>query len=275
MKKSKVFIYLTIAFIWSWTNWFIGLHYLSQGITDQTYGQFVKYFFIGVYGPTIGAVITTFYFGGFKGLLDLFKKLLIWKVPIKIYLTVVFLPLLFLVSGLGLYAIFVGNIGRFDWNAGLAIPGLLWSALFAGPLGEELGWRGLMLPELQKKYSAFISSLIVGLFWYSWHIPLFWAPFGTLVSGDDHSVYLLFIYLTIVACLSCINAWLINNSRGSVLITILFHLSVNAGIALLFFPELKDHYKQLYLFSTPVIILFTIYLGLRTRFNKKQALINR
>ena len=37
--------------------------------------------------------------------------------------------------------------------------------LFAGPLGEELGWRGFALNELQKKHSPIKSSIIIGFWW--------------------------------------------------------------------------------------------------------------
>ena len=43
-------------------------------------------------------------------------------------------------------------------------------------IGEELGWRGFLLPTLQTRLSAIASALIIGLIWFCWHIPLFWAP---------------------------------------------------------------------------------------------------
>lgn len=48
-------------------------------------------------------------------------------------------------------------------------PGLMLftflATLVKGPLGEELGWRGYALNELQKKYSPLKSFLIIGLLW--------------------------------------------------------------------------------------------------------------
>jgi membrane protease YdiL (CAAX protease family) len=190
-------------------------------------------------------------------------------VPFKNYLVIVFLPLLCLASALALYSFFIGDIGHFDRHAGVAIPSILLASLLAGPLGEELGWRGILLPEFQKKFPAFKSSLIIGVIWYCWHIPLFFAPFGTLVSGAPLTFFTLLFFLVFVICLSCIYTWLVNQSKGSVLMSLLIHLSINAGIALLFFPELKDHAKQLYFLSTPAFLLFTLYLGLTTKFEKK------
>ncbi|HEV8487827.1 MAG TPA: CPBP family intramembrane glutamic endopeptidase [Blastocatellia bacterium] len=267
MKGTKVFIFLLVAFLWAWTNWFIGLRCLAENLDGNGVNRFVNFFFIGVYGPSLSAILTSFYFGGFRESVALLKKLIIWQAPLTIYVAIFVVPILFLMSGIGLYAWFVGPIGHFDKHAIVMIPHVLWGAIFAGPLGEELGWRGLLLPELQKKFSAFQSSLIVGVIWYGWHIPLFYAPFGTLVSGQPLAFIPLLVYLVFVICLSCIYTWLVNNSKGSVLIAMLIHLSINAGIALLFFPELKNGYKMCYLLSTTTILLLTTYLGIKTGFD--------
>lgn len=37
-----------------------------------------------------------------------------------------------------------------------------------GSLGEEIGWRGFMLSQLQLNYSPIISSIILGLVWGFW-----------------------------------------------------------------------------------------------------------
>lgn len=271
MRNRKSIVFLFITFGWSWINWFIGLYFLSTEANDETINQFVKYFFAGVYGPFIGAIITTMYFGGFKGLLELLKKLFIWKIPLHNFLAVILLPLLFLASGIGLYSLFIGSPGVFE-NKSLAIPALLLNSVYIGPLGEELGWRGFLLPELQRDNSAIKSALIVGFIHFSWHIPLFWAPFGALVSGQPLSIFLVFTYLVLVTCWSGVQTWLVNNSNGSVLIAILFHLFINAGIALLFFPELyTDAYrsKTVYYLSSVVTIPFTLYLGFKTKLKSR------
>jgi len=274
VKNNRSFSFLLIAFGWSWINWSIGLYFLSGGINNETISQFVKFFFIGVYGPAIGAIITTAYFGGLAETLTLLKKLFIWKYPVFNYFVVFALPLLFLGSGIVLYALLFDNPGVFEKQAVLTIPLILLQSLYAGPLGEELGWRGLLLPELQKNNSAIKSSVIVGFMHFSWHLPLFWAPFGTLLSGQPFSALLTFTYLVLVICWSCTQTWLVNNSKGSVLIAILFHLFVNAGIALLFFPKINsdaNHAKTVYYLSSFVTIPFTVLLYLKTKLVKKNV----
>ena len=257
MNNKKTYIFLLITIIWSWTFWLIGLNLLVNGINQESIGKFLIFFFTGVYGPSISAIVTTIIFEGFEGVSNLLKKLFIWNVPFKNYLYIIILPIIFVIIGIGLYNIFIGDIGSFDLMAFLSIPTILWAGFYAGPLGEELGWRGFLLPELQKKHTNLKSAIIIGVIWFIWHIPLWWAPFGTLVSGESISFLPVITYFLMLICLSIIITWLVINSKGSVLVALLFHLSINAGIALLFFPELNVDFKKVHLLSSIGMLLFT------------------
>jgi membrane protease YdiL (CAAX protease family) len=260
MDNKRIFTFLILTIVWSWSFWFIGLDHLTNGITQESIGNFLMFFFTGVYGPTISGIVTTLIFDGIAGVLSLLKKLFIWNVPLKNYLYIIILPLIFVIVGIGLYYIFIGDIGSFDKMAFLSIPTILLAGLYAGPLGEELGWRGFLLPEFQKIYSNLKSAILIGIIWFVWHIPLFWAPFGTLVSGEPISFLPVITYFIMIICLSIIITWLVIESKGSVLVAILFHLSINAGIALLFFPELNLDFKKVHLLSGIGMIIFTLIL---------------
>lgn len=257
MNRKKLFVFLILTFLCSWTLWIIGLNLLSDGINQESIGKFLIFFFTGVYGPSISAIVTTFIFNGIEGVLNLLKKLFIWNVPFKNYLFIIILPIIFVIIGIALYNIFIGDIGSFDLMAFLSIPTILWAGFYAGPLGEELGWRGFLLPELQKEHTNLKSAIIIGVIWFIWHIPLWWAPFGTLVSGESISFLPVITYFLMLICLSIIITWLVINSKGSVLVALLFHLSVNAGIALLFFPELNMDFKKVHLLSSIGMLIFT------------------
>lgn len=172
-----------------------------------------------------------------------------------------------MIIGIGLYSLLVGQIESFDNTAFLTIPTILWAGLYAGPLGEELGWRGFLLPEFQKRLTNLKSAVIIGVIWFIWHIPLFWAPFGTLVSGTPIGILPVLTYFIMLICLSIIITWLVINSKGSVLIAILFHLSINAGIALMFYPELNSDFKIVHLLSSIPILIFTIFLIVKNKLN--------
>lgn len=265
MKNKKIVTFLIITFLWSWTSWLIGLNYLKGGITQETMSMFLIFFFAGVYGPTISAIITCMFFDGTPGVLNLFKKLLIYNVSYKNYIFIILAPIIFVIIGIGLYSFLIGDIGNIEPKAFLSIPTILWAGLYAGPLGEELGWRGYLLPEFQMQFSNLRSAIYIGVIWFAWHIPLFWAPFGTLVSGEAISFLPVIAYFAMLICLSIIITWLVINSKGSVLIAILFHLSINAGIALLFFPELNLDFKKVHLLSSVGILLFTAILIVKNK----------
>ncbi|MGB5371997.1 MAG: CPBP family glutamic-type intramembrane protease [Flavobacteriaceae bacterium] len=265
MNRKKLIVFLLLTFLWSWILWIIGLKYLSDGINQETINKFLVFFFVGVYGPTIAGIITTLFFDGPMGVFELIKKLFIWKVPLKYYVYLILLPLIFVIIGIALYSQFIGEIGGFDKMAYLSIPTILLAGSYAGPLGEELGWRGFLLPEFQKRYSNLTSAIIIGFIWFIWHIPLWWAPFGTLVSGEPISLIPVITYFTMLICLSIIITWLVINSKGSVLIAILFHLSINAGIALLFYPELNMDFKKVHLLSSIGMLIFTGFLIVKNK----------
>jgi len=261
----KTITFLFIAFVWSWVWWFVGLHYIAGGLTDQNAKPFVNCLLAGIYGPTLSAIITSLSFGGMAGLGALLKKILLWKAPWYMYAVIVFLPLAFSGSAIGLYALFKGNPGKFNTAGFAIIPVVLVAAIKAGPCGEEMGWRGFLLPEIQKRYSAVVSAIIVGVIWFAWHIPLFWAPIGTAVSGGPVTFESVSIFLVFVLCLSCIYTWLFNRSGGSLLMAILIHFSINVSLLMLFFPQLAgEHSREITLFSLPAYVLVATFLVFRT-----------
>jgi membrane protease YdiL (CAAX protease family) len=103
----------------------------------------------------------------------------------------------------------------------LSLLGILIFTLFSGPLAEELGWRGFALPRLQAKYNALLSSLILGAIWTCWHLPLFFVTGATQMSIPFP------IYLVLVTTISVYITWLYNNTKGSLVITVLAHYAYN------------------------------------------------
>jgi len=106
----------------------------------------------------------------------------------------------------------------------------LWAIdlLYGGSLGEEPGWRGFALPYLQKKHSPLETSIILGFFWALWHAPLDISHgFGLSGFGAIVARLIWTIPLTILF------TFFYNRTKGSVLVAILLHTSVNYGADLL------------------------------------------
>jgi membrane protease YdiL (CAAX protease family) len=264
----RIFVFLIVAFASSWACWFIGIRYLAPGINDKTMLPFVNWLFFGIYGPAASAIVTTLIFDGLAGLKQLLARLFFWRASPFIYIFIVLLPIAATGLAIWFYALRLGPVGRFNFQAIGLVPVYLLSTIKFGPFGEELGWRGFLLPHLQQKFSPFNSSLMIGFIWFSWHIPLFFAPIGTAVSGAPITLLSAGCFYVFVTCLACIYTWLFNCTKGSVLITLLIHLSINAGLLMLFFPGLADHGKTIYYLSVPVYMLITVVLGIRTGFSR-------
>jgi membrane protease YdiL (CAAX protease family) len=131
---------------------------------------------------------------------------------------------------------------------------LAFVATFAlgGPLGEEPGWRGFALPRLQALRGPLVGSLILGVLWGAWHLPLFWSGVWTPLSVAN---VVMFIVMT--TALTVVMSWVFNNANGSLLITMLMHASFNTFanriVAPLFPAPLLNEYELL-----PVLVCFGV-----------------
>ncbi|MCK4899634.1 MAG: CPBP family intramembrane metalloprotease [Anaerolineales bacterium] len=131
-------------------------------------------FFLGTFGPGLAAILVTLLISGRTGVKELLGSLLIWRVAIQWWLVALLLPALIVLGAVYLFSLFGGpglDFSRYQPLYSL-IPMIILITLLNG-VGEELGWRGFMLPRLQSRYNALVSSLIVGFFWGLWHAPVY------------------------------------------------------------------------------------------------------
>ena len=99
------------------------------------------------------------------------------------------------------------------------------TALYGGPLGEEPGWRGFALPRLQAVLSPLLASVVVGIGWAAWHLPL------QLRGAYEESMGLGFwgvvTRFASQVAVSVIFTWIFNRSGGSLLVVVILHTSLN------------------------------------------------
>jgi uncharacterized protein len=105
------------------------------------------------------------------------------------------------------------------------LAGFLVISLVTGAMGEELGWRGFALPWLQTRFNALWASLILGVIWGLWHLPLWFTGMGW-----EETSFWLFAWLGIA--MTVILTWICNSTRGNMLLVTLFHMSYNFGMGL-------------------------------------------
>lgn len=92
--------------------------------------------------------------------------------------------------------------------------------------GEEIGWRGFALPRLAERFGLARASLVLGVIWATWHLPLFFVP------GADTFHQSFPLYLAQVTALSVAMGWLWGNTNGSLLLVMLMHSAVNQSIGI-------------------------------------------
>jgi membrane protease YdiL (CAAX protease family) len=88
-------------------------------------------------------------------------------------------------------------------------------------LGEEVGWRGYALPRLLERLPAVRATLLLGVVWAAWHLPLFWTD-GAPLEGSP--IWALFLRLPAAAI---IFTWVFQHTQGSTVIAVLLHGAMN------------------------------------------------
>jgi len=140
--------------------------------------------------------------------------------------------------------------------------------LIYGPLPEELGWRGYALDGLQARYNAFVSSLILGVVWALWHVPLFFMKgqwqhdvlrFGTIDF---------WIFILNPVIVSILFTWIYNNTNRSTLSAILFHFMINFSGHLIPLTEQGRIYSLILV--TILSIIVVVVWGPETLYNGAQ-----
>lgn len=118
-----------------------------------------------------------------------------------------------------------------DWKTLLVF---LFVEITFGALSEELGWRGYALDEMQSRWSALVSSLVLGFLWAFWHTPAFLIP-GTsqyAMGGFFSWTYICFVGSVTLG--SIIHTWVYNNTGRSILVAgVLMHFTQNAAMIFL------------------------------------------
>ena len=133
-------------------------------------------------------------------------------------------PAVFAAAVAGAYALLGGS-----WTTAFpaATTGLASLAIFLVVLtltdgvGEELAWRGFALPRLLERYSALVASVVLGVLWGLWHLPLLFTE-GTALFGQP-----IWLLLTDIVAKSILFTWVFLHTRGSVLIAALLHGTTN------------------------------------------------
>lgn len=206
VRRHPLITFFVLAYAFSWWPWPLYALGLSPGA-------------IVGFGPFFAAVLVLALTGGKAAVMSLLRRMVRWRVAPLWYAAALLLPVT-IAFGATVLNVLLGARPPSSAELGawpsliptyfllLLIPGI-------GGAWEEPGWRGYALPKLQVGRSALLASLILGVVWAFWHLPLMVAA---VIPWSD---------IAYVSVQSVVYAWLFNNTGGSVLLVMLFHTMNN------------------------------------------------
>ncbi len=257
-KFSSLFGFFLIAHGWSWCWWGIALW---RGGSVWNWPNEV-FLYLGGLGPTLAGLIMSMHRDGRAGLVALWRRLIEYqRIRSPWALVILGLPPLLNLMALVIDQGFNATSLAVSLRSLAEVSGhpvhLLSLALFIlilGPLPEEIGWRGYALDALQHHWSALTASLILGLAWAIWHLPLFHMADFYTASGGEPPALLPFIYNVVLTAV--LMTWIYNNTRCSLLGAVLFHFMTNLSGELLPVSGHADVWKTL---MTTLLVLYVVY----------------
>lgn len=173
-------------------------------------------FIIGGFVPSILGIVLASIFEGKEGL----RKLLLSAINIKIGLS----PFLMIFA----YAIILGSLqlilyavlgGEFDYSQFIKQLNTILPLIILGPLSEEFGWRGFLQKRVNNEFSPIAGSIIIGIVWSIWHLPLFY-----MIGTFQHDFNIPFLpFMISVISSTFVYTYIYNKSNESLFSAILLH----------------------------------------------------
>lgn len=203
---------------------------VANGILSSNYYDMGRLYIL-----LILAVSFTIFRMGPAGILDLLRPMLVWRVSIQWYLFALFWLALFAIGVLFFKNLLNGDGFKaipltFDLFSNLS----LMKGIVLNSIIEEIVWIGLALTMLQKKYSVFVSSQILAIFWYLWWVPV--ILYGRSVIPGLPLPILWFHYLGIAA--TC--AWVYYFTKSGLIVALMQTLTNALSLIVPILPHLSD-----------------------------------
>lgn len=202
---------------------------------------------------SIGAIITVGITKGKQGVRELLGTFKNWRSSPILYIISIILPVTIILIATGISFLF-GNPFPFPESSKWSSLPLMFILLtLQAGLGEEIGWRGYLTSKLSEKYSILISSLIVGVIWALWHLPMYFIP-GVIqyeISQKIGFLPIFLMYSIFVIASSIVLSWIFFISNKNLWLPVLLHGSVNTFAWLFAYDDLE-------LYGGPLMLTFFV-----------------
>lgn len=226
MRSLLKFFLLTYALTWVCFMSVVKMSHAPRPTAPATAILSGSLLLLGTFAPALVALAVTARDEGRRGVRVLLRRMIQWQVGWRWYLfAVAYLPAVKLSVAL-IYRLMTGAWPRFGTDSWYII---VLAIIISTPVqaGEEIGWRGYALPRLAGRFGFARASLLLGLIWACWHLPLFFLP-GADKYGQSFPVWTLQ-----VVALSVAITWLYAGAGGSLLLTMLMHSAVNQTVGII------------------------------------------
>jgi len=213
INRYQISIFFVVTLLIGWLPWYTGR------------GSII------IAAPSIAALIVVFLADGWKGVLDIFRRLGRWRANWRWYVFILFSPVALYLIAVGVNVLLGGTAPQFPLfseNQQLILMVFIFFLLpwQSSAFLEEIGFRGYALEKLQNKMGPLLGTLILGAFFGAWLLPEFFQPDSFQYSMGGLRFYPWFI-LTEIGW-SILMTWAYNHTNKSSLIAgYLFHTAFN------------------------------------------------
>lgn len=249
------------AYAISWTLWLPAMLGLGEAVG-------MVLFFVGVFGPMASAATVVHLRGGSARAWA--RRIFHLRFNHAWFLYALGLPFA-IAAAASMGFVLLGHtldLSLVGEHLGMVLPLLVLTFLFnGGP--EEPGWRGFALPQLQRRMSPAPATLVLGLLWALWHLPLLSIednPSHGLGSWAFAGTTVLFVLGVVLYAFPYTYLW---NRTQSALAAMALHAGFNTSLAAVILRDeadlVEDTYVAMQISVTVVLLAVAVTLVVATR----------
>ena len=226
--------YFLLTFAYSWIIWIPSvLDGLGVGLPFNVAGYSTVVVVIGAFAPMLAAITLIGRVEGWAGIKTFLKRAIDFRIKPIYLMMALALPLVIHILSHTLSLAVGLDVARTLFPDEISVSPVIMAIpyfflmLVIGGGQEEFGWRGYAQEPLQERIGVIPASLVIGVIWGLWHLPLWF------MAGDLHSAYSFVAFVMMTTSISLIYAWLYNTSGKKLLVVLIFHAMNNTAAPLI------------------------------------------